>query len=343
MGSNFSADHQAAAPSLAPESSGGGATHRLPVGLADLPESCVALILSYLEPLEICRLASVNRNFRQASSADCVWEQKLPQNYKILVTKFFQSSRSIIHDLHQADDDAHDEVQVLISTNKLAKKDIYAGLCCPTRFNGDTMEVWMDKVGGGLCVAISWKGLKITGISDRRYWNFISTDDSRFEKIAYLKQIWWLEVEGNLELEFPAGTYSLYFRMHLGKNSSKKLGRRRVCINEQDEVRGWDVKPVRFHLSSSCGHQTTAQHYLDQPPATAAGGQWINYRVGDFVVHNKDNHHGGDQLDHKTKLKFSMAQIDCTHTKGGLCLDCVLIYPTHTKLVGTIRELFIST
>jgi hypothetical protein len=27
------------------------------------------------------------------------------------------------------------------------------------------------------------------------------------------------------------------------------------------------------------------------------------------------------------RLKFSLAQIDCTHTKGGLCVDSVLIYP----------------
>jgi hypothetical protein len=28
-----------------------------------------------------------------------------------------------------------------------------------------------------------------------------------------------------------------------------------------------------------------------------------------------------------TKLKFSMMQIDCTHIKGGLCVDSVFICP----------------
>lgn len=31
------------------------------------------------------------------------------------------------------------------------------------------------------------------------------------------------------------------------------------------------------------------------------------------------------------KLKFSMMQIDCTHTKGGLCVDSVFIYPKGYK------------
>jgi hypothetical protein len=55
-----------------------------------------------------------------------------------------------------------------------------------------------------------------------------------------------------------------------------------------------------------------SQCYLEEP------GSWVLYHAGDFVASKPD------QL---MKLKFSMAQIDCTHTKGGLCVDSVLIYP----------------
>ncbi|GAA0163469.1 hypothetical protein LIER_39604 [Lithospermum erythrorhizon] len=97
------------------------------VGLSDLPESCVALILSYLDPSDICKLALVNSTFRRASSADSVWEKRL---------------------------------------------------CRPIRFNDDTKEFWIEN-NGGFCMAISWKGLKITGIDDRRRWIHISSDESR--------------------------------------------------------------------------------------------------------------------------------------------------------------------
>ncbi|KAK6794411.1 hypothetical protein RDI58_007864 [Solanum bulbocastanum] len=156
----------------------------------------------------------------------------------------------------------------------------------------------------GMCVCISWKEMKITGIEDRRYWTHVSSDESRFNTFAFLKQIWWVEVEGNLEFEFPAGNYSVFFRLQLGK-TSRRLGRRICTI---DQVHGWNIKPVQFQLSTSNGQQASAQYYLNEP------GKWINYYVGDFVVDSMP-----------TKLKFSMTQIDCTHTKGGLCLDSVLI------------------
>lgn len=84
-------------------------------GLGDLPESCVASILGYLEPTEICTLARLNRAFRGASWADFVWESKLPSNYGVLV-------REILGD----------------SLGNLSKREIYARLCRPNSFDGGT-------------------------------------------------------------------------------------------------------------------------------------------------------------------------------------------------------------
>lgn len=40
-------------------------------------------------------------------------------------------------------------------------------------------EMWLDKNSGQLCLSISSKALRITGIDDRRYWNHIATEESR--------------------------------------------------------------------------------------------------------------------------------------------------------------------
>lgn len=127
--------------------------------------------------------------------------------------------------------------------------------------------------------------------------------------MAYLQQTWWLEVNGEFDFQFPLGKYSLFFRLHLGR-SNKRLGRR-VCNSEH--VHGWNIKPVKFELSTSNGQRAVSEHYLDNP------GNWVNYHVGDFVV---DNPHA------LIKIKYSMTQIDCTHTKGGVCVDSVLIHPS---------------
>lgn len=40
-------------------------------------------------------------------------------------------------------------------------------------------EVLINRRTGGVCLAISSKAMRITGIDDRRYWNHIPTDQSR--------------------------------------------------------------------------------------------------------------------------------------------------------------------
>jgi hypothetical protein len=52
-------------------------------------------------------------------------------------------------------------------------------------------------------------------------------------------------------------------------------------------------------------------------------GNWGHYHAGDFVVYSSNTA--------PLKLRFSMMQIDCTHTKGGVCLDSVLIYPSEFR------------
>ena len=130
----------------------------------------------------------------------------------------------------------------------------------------------------------------------------------RFQTVAYLQQTWWFEVDGEFEFRFPPGTYSLFFRLHLGR-ASKRLGRR-VCNPEH--IHGWDIKPVKFQLTTSEGQHAVSKCYLENP------GNWIHHHVGDFVV---------EQSDTTMKIKFSATQIDCTHTKGGVCVDSVLICP----------------
>ncbi|EXB44730.1 F-box protein PP2-A13 [Morus notabilis] len=256
--------------------------------LGDIPENCVALILTFMDPPDVCKFARLNRAFRAASSADFIWESKLPSNYRFIIEKVLENSDMV---------------------EKLGKREIYARLCSPNSFDGGSKEIWLDKSTGGVFLSISSRALRITGIDDRRYWNFISTEESRFQTVAYLQQTWWLEVEGEIEFQFPAGNYSIFIRLHLGR-PFKRLGRR-VCNLEH--VHGWGIKPVKFQLTTSDGQHDVSKCCLDNP------GNWVNYHVGNFVVEDPNS---------LMKIKFSVTQIDCTHTKGGVCVDSVLICPS---------------
>ncbi|PWA70261.1 F-box domain, cyclin-like protein [Artemisia annua] len=252
--------------------------------LGDMPESCVALILSYLEPVDICRLARINRAFRAASTADFIWASKLPSNYRNLAGSLFV-------------------------TEKLGEKEIFARLSRGVSFDSGNKEFWLDKTTRGVCVSISSKALTITGIDDRRYWNHIPSDESRYRTVAYLKQIWWVEVHGDVEFLFPPGTYSLKFKLRLGK--VVKQNGRRVFSNE--DVHGWDVKPVELKFMTSTSQRSVTKRFLKKTE------MWEYHNVGEFVVEDSNT---------PTKVKFSLTQIDCTHTKGGLAIDSILICPS---------------
>ncbi|KAK8691789.1 hypothetical protein V6N13_075285 [Hibiscus sabdariffa] len=243
--------------------------------LGDLPEICVASIIRHLNPPEICKLAELNQAFRGASWDDFVWESKLPPNYQILVHKVLG-----------------------LVPQKLGKRDIYTRLCRPNTFDGGTKRVWVDKNTGGVCMSISSKGLMIedTGIISL-VMNLGSIQLHIFNRCGGLK--------------CRAGTYSVFFRLHLGRASRRFGFGRRVWDSEH--VHGWDIKPVRFELWTSGDEYSTCQCSLGE------AGRWFEYHVGDFKVDNPNSW---------TKMKVSMTQIDCTHTKGGLSLDSVLIYPT---------------
>lgn len=48
--------------------------------------------------------------------------------------------------------------------------------------NGFMQEIWVDRRSGKMCMAISWKGMKITRINDRRCWSHIQSEESRLDQ-----------------------------------------------------------------------------------------------------------------------------------------------------------------
>nr|GMC83219.1 F-box protein PP2-A15 [Ipomoea batatas] len=44
--------------------------------------------------------------------------------------------------------------------------------------------VWLDRLTGRICMSISAKAMTITGIEDRRYWNWLPTKESRLDTWA---------------------------------------------------------------------------------------------------------------------------------------------------------------
>ena len=95
---------------------GGSISRSSGPSLGDIPESCISFLLMSFDPQEICQLARVNKAFHRASSADFVWESKLPPTYKFLVNKVLGEE----------------------NLGTMTKKEIYAKLCRPNFFDDGT-------------------------------------------------------------------------------------------------------------------------------------------------------------------------------------------------------------
>lgn len=92
-------------------------------GLGDLPQDCIASILSRTSPKDVARLACVSSVYRDASNADSVWQMMLPPWYADV--------------LAQAPDGA--------PTSTSSKKQAFTYLCNRVLLENDT-QVWFISI-----------------------------------------------------------------------------------------------------------------------------------------------------------------------------------------------------
>ncbi|KAJ6876433.1 hypothetical protein NC652_035722 [Populus alba x Populus x berolinensis] len=128
-----------------------------------------------------------------------------------------------------------------------------------------------------------YKALRITGIDDRRYWNHVSSEESRVMQ----------------RFSVPAGSYSLFFKLQLGK-TSKKLWPSNLQRRSTFDI-DWPASGVGMLLAST----------------KEIGG--ITMLVTLVVDSNK-------YCTTEAQI-FHDARLIVTHTKCGVCLELCVILP----------------
>ncbi|KAF0904913.1 hypothetical protein E2562_038698 [Oryza meyeriana var. granulata] len=99
------------------------------MSLGDMPESCIAAVLLYLDLPEICHVTHLNQAFRGIASTDWVWVAKLPANY----VAYVNSDNNGDGDSAMEGNGSRSSFAVAMIKNK-----IYARMCLPTPFDGGT-------------------------------------------------------------------------------------------------------------------------------------------------------------------------------------------------------------
>ncbi|XP_062084245.1 putative F-box protein PP2-B8 [Humulus lupulus] len=157
--------------------------------MADFPEGCIADIISFTTPRDACRLCSVSTTFRSAAESDTVWRS---------------SSRRI-------SPPSSPDPRILLLLSLALKTCTSPSAITPCSSMG-IASFSLHKESGKKCVMISARELAITWGDTPQYWAWIPSPDARFEEVAVLISVCWLEIVGNIRVSMlsPSTLYAAY-------------------------------------------------------------------------------------------------------------------------------------
>merc|ERR1711915_267535 len=260
---------------------------RRETGMLDLPESCIYAIFSLTMPRDIGRLAVVCKLFKSVCYSDDLWNKFLPEECLQLLSR--------------AD-----------APVPGSKGELCARLGDSILIDGGTKRAWLEGSPAKLGYMLSARALTIIWGDDERYWRFVPGDghDSRFEVLAELTMVWWLEVRGQIDCRLlsPNTNYRVVFALKFTENPF-----------------GWDV-PIRFSVTTPKGEQMELMKRLDKRRGENQGtnGGWMEVVAGEFTTRCETD--DGDD----SHIEFYMKEMSRMIPKRGLLLDGVKIEPIYT-------------
>ncbi|KAM1454186.1 hypothetical protein FF1_003690 [Malus domestica] len=168
--------------------------------LPALPEGCIATIVSLTTPRDAGTMSLVSRSFRSAAGCDPVWDKFFPPDIDTVL-----SSSSLSMSVQQ--------LHVSSSSASLTKKEQYLALRDnPVLIEQGKLSFSLDKWSGKKCYMIAARALSIVWSGTPQYWKWISLPDSRFEEVAELVTVCWLEIRGQIQTRMlsPSTLYKTY-------------------------------------------------------------------------------------------------------------------------------------
>ncbi|XP_022144425.1 putative F-box protein PP2-B12 isoform X2 [Momordica charantia] len=309
------------------------------VDFSALPEGCIAHILSFTTPHDVCRSALVSSAFRAAAEADGVWDRFLPPEYRREI------SDAVSH----------------IFPSFASKKELFLHLCrYPILIHGGAKSFSLDKRTGKKCFMISPRQLSIVWGDAPRYWRWTSPPEARFGEVAELVSVCWLEVRGKIETGMLSrGT--LYTAYLVFKPTTSNYGFQHQPVEVGVGLVGTETPKQDVYLDVVERDQWRRRHQImsrgfglfnlsrrriigtqepamsrevttrnDADAATAEGYRrrvaeergdgWLEVQLGEFF------HDGAEG-----ELEMSVSEVKGGHWKGGLLIQGVEIRPKALK------------
>lgn len=230
----------------------------------DLPEGCVANVLSLTTPQDVCRLSAVSPIFKSAAESDDVWQRFLPNDLESILSTALDGS--------------------LLLSSASSKKEVYFSLCDnPIIVDHGRKSFSLEKKSGKICYVLSAKDLVITWCDTPMYWTWNSNSDSRFAEVAELINVCLFEIRGKINtcLLSPATLYTAY-----------------LVFKFASRIDGLDNQPVDVTMKlneGECGAQTVSWNAHGRFRSTSVtvrgkvhypkerGDGWLEMELGEFL------------------------------------------------------------
>ncbi|XP_061342638.1 putative F-box protein PP2-B12 [Gastrolobium bilobum] len=268
--------------------------------LQALPEGCIAHILSYTTPVDVCSLSLISKAFCSAAESDALWDRFLPSD---LVSIISESSSSL-----------------LASSSSSSKKALYLALSDhPIIIDHGTKSFQLERKSGKKCYMLSARDLSITWGDTPEYWNWITLPGSRFEEVAKLVKVSWLEIHGRINtLALSSDTHYAAF-----------------LVFKMIDAFGFQHKPVvcsvgtfgfRGCTKKVCLDPNLEETQLDasfqglQRPSVRSDG-WLEIEMGEFLISGVE--------DEEVEIQISAWEKKSQWWKHGFYLQGIEIRPKH--------------
>ncbi|XP_042455596.1 F-box protein At2g02240-like isoform X2 [Zingiber officinale] len=152
--------------------------------VAVLPPECIAHVLSFTTPRDVCRASLVDKTFLATAETDALWERFLPSDRVEILSR------------------AVDPVEYA------SNKELYFRLCNPILVDQAKMSFQLEKATGKKWYMISAEKMQVTWGDTPQYWRWVSLKESRFAQVVELLAVCWLHISASQLASVKLGAYA---------------------------------------------------------------------------------------------------------------------------------------